>query len=303
MTQPFFRFTFHLIFSSENPNWFDILSLIVTVASIIGAYLTSRYFYKKEKKDSDDDKLKITKAEINLFDNSISELKKDIQIQIDALKDYITKQDFSLSFNPNINVEFLKYIDIKTLYEVKNIEQKIDISIINELLSKLFFLKDFQSLLRNEVQVYIKRYNELEANYYDYKKLLYTEYFKLINKRVESISIVDGKKIGKFHNEDVFIREYDSLRNKVFSDTEIINNESIVSRKLLDEKFIVEVIHICEKFIPEDVDAIEFSSLANNTHSAFTDMEHITEKHINVIESYKELLEKIIEKINLYQKE
>lgn len=302
MNYPIFRFYINFIANESNPNWFDILSLIITVMSIIGAYLTSRFFYKKEKIDSELERKEILNAEINLFENSLIELKKDLLIQIEAINEYLKNEDFSLSLNPNINIEFLKYIDIKSLYKIKNIEEKMNLTIINELLAQLFFLKDFHFLIKDELQVFIKRFNQIERDFFEYKKLLYTDYLKLSNKRAASISFVEENKVCLFHQEDVFIRKYSELINSTFHNAEIIKNEELISRKKLDEKFIYPLIHICKDYIPEDFDSIEISYVANKVHSAFIDMEKITESHFTVINSYKLHLEKIIEKIEIYKK-
>lgn len=61
--------------------------------------------------------------------------------------------------------------------------------------------------------------------------------------------------------------------------------------------FIIKLIKIKHKYLPEDDDAIEIADLGKEVKAAFTDMESITETHFNRMNSRLENLKTVIENI------
>ena len=116
----FFNFQFGS-FSQSTPNWFDWLSLILTLIvsglSILLAYWIAERVYSREKKDRQLEDLEIQDSEIELFKNSISELNSAIQNQIRDIETYKREQNFQLKFHPDIQVDFLQFINVKYLYK------------------------------------------------------------------------------------------------------------------------------------------------------------------------------------------
>lgn len=284
------------------PNWFDWLTLLLTIASIIGAYLVAESVYKREHTDKKKENKELENSQNELLKNNLEEIKKPISKQIDSLKEYIEKKDFRLSFYSEIQVDFLQFISVKDIYKKHDFENKENIKIINRLFTSLYSLYDFRGSLRSEVRTYIEKYNYHEQMFYKYRGLLYTKYFELINLRAENIINESGIKKFSFNDKDKFMTEYTQLRVKTFTDNEIIDKNGLKDRNLLIARFVTPLINIASKYIPEDNNAIEISEISNQVLSAFNDMEHVTEKHMNAIQGHIDSLKSVNEKINEFEK-
>jgi len=123
---------FHCIFNFT-PNWFDWLTLVLTIASIIGAYWVAKTVYDKEKNDKNLQDKELENSENLLFINNLETIQKPITSQIKSLKEYIKSQDFILSFNPEIQVDFLQFINIKDIYKKHGFDNKKNIYECNKL--------------------------------------------------------------------------------------------------------------------------------------------------------------------------
>lgn len=284
------------------PNWFDWLTLLLTIASIVGAYLVSESVYKREQKNKKKENKELENSENELLKNNLEEIKRPILKQIESLNEYMEKQDFRLSFYSEIQVDFLQFISVKDIYKKYDFHNKENIKVINRLFTSLYSLYDFRGSLRSEVRTYIEKYNYHEQLFYKYRSLLYTKYFELCNSRAESIINETGIKKFSFNTKDKFMAEYTQLRGKTFADNEIIDNNGLKDRKLLIERFVKPLIDISAKYIPEDYNAIEINEVSNQVLSAFNDMEHVTEKHMNAIQGHIDSLNSVTEKINEFEK-
>ena len=155
-------------FESDIPGWFDWFSLLISLFffffSIYGGYKISNNIYNREKEDREIEDKKLDLAGFNLFKNSIEQLNSAVKNQEEDILKYIEKQDFSLTFHQNVNVDFLQFIDAKKIYLILGLEHEEK---INSLFKRLYLLNDFRISLRNEVRTYIKRYNELEKEFTD----------------------------------------------------------------------------------------------------------------------------------------
>lgn len=291
-------------FSQASPNWFDWFSLIISVVinaiSILFAYYLGEKVYKREKRDKTQENTEIQLSEIELFKNNISQLKIAIDKQIIDLKEYIEKKDFILTFHPDIQVDFLQFIDIKYLYKNVGVGNSEAIEEINKFMTNLYTLYDFRQSLRDEVRTYNKKYNFHESKFYLYRQLLYTKYYSICNVRAESFIIENGIKKWKFKADDNFMAEYSTLIKNTFADNSIIDNNGLKDRKKLNYNFILPLAIEANKYIPEDSNAIEINDIANQVNSAFIDMESVTEKHFRTIDSYLTNLEMISGKIANY---
>ena len=284
------------------PNWFDWLTLLLTIASIAGAYLVSESVYKREQKNKKRENKELENSENELLKNNLEEIKKSITKQIESLKKYIEKQDFRLSFYSAIQVDFLQFINIKDIYKKYDFDNKENTKVINKLFTSLYSLYDFRGSLRSEVRTYIEKYNYHEQIFYKYRSLLYTKYFELCNLRAENIINEKGIKKFSFNEKDKFMAEFTRLRADTFADKEIIDNNGLKDRKLLIERFVQPLIDIAFKYIPEDYNAIEISEISNQVLTAFNDMKHVTKKHMNAIQGHIDSLENVNEKINEFEK-
>lgn len=284
------------------PNWFDWMTLLLTIASIIGAYLVAESVYKREQSNKKSENKELENSENELLKNNLEEIKKPILMQIESLKEYIEKKDFRLSFYSEIQVDFLQFISVKEIYKKHDFENKINIKVINRLFTSLYSLYDFRGSLRSEVRTYIEKYNYHEQIFYKYRGILYTKYFELCNLRAENIINQNEVKKFSFKVNDKFMAEYTKLRGETFGDNQIIDNNGVKDRKLLIEKFVKPLIEIAAKYIPEDYNAIEISEVSNQVLSAFNDMEHVTEKHMKSIQGYIDSLESVTKKINEFEK-
>lgn len=299
----FFNFQFGE-FNQVTPNWFDwfslISSLIISAASIFLAFYIAERIYKREKIDKEKESSDLQNSEIELFKNNLTELNTAIENQIISLQKYAEEKNFKLTFNQSVQVDFLQFIDIKHLYKKIGFQNIESIEKLNSLMTSLYTLYDFRESLRDEVRTYLKKYNYHESKFYTYRQLLYTKYYSICNLRAESIIFEEGQKKWKFKDEDNFMPEYTKLIIKTLSDKSIIDENGLKDRKKLNEDFIVPLIKIAYKYVPEDFQAIEINDLGNEVNSAFIDMESITEKHFIVIESYLENLKSINTKIKNY---
>ncbi|MES2574703.1 MAG: hypothetical protein V4572_07155 [Bacteroidota bacterium] len=299
----FFNFQFGE-FSQATPNWFDwfslISSLVISATSIFLAFYLAERIYKKEKTDRNTEDLDIQNSEVQLFKNSLTELNSAIEKQIIDLQSYIDNKDFKLIFHSSIQVDFLQFINVKYLYKNAGFNNIEDISSINNLMTSLYTLYDFRESLRDEVRTYLKKYNYHESKFYLYRQLLYTKYFSICNVRAESIIIDEGVKKWKFHDDDKFMPRYTELILKTSQDTSIIDNNGLKDRAKLNSEFVVPLINIAFEYVPEDLNAIEINDIGNQVNSAFIDMESITEKHFNAMESYLSNLQSINSKVKLY---
>lgn len=293
-------------FESIVPGWFDWFSLVITVfvsiISIYGGYKIATVIYNREKKDRKKEDEKLDLAEFNLFKNSLIQLKEAIDNQNKDILDYIQKKDFLLIFHQNVNVDFLQFVNAKKIYLILGVENKDAIEQINDLLKRLYLLYDFRTSLRDEVRTYIKRYNELEKEFYLYRDLLYFEYYGLSNNRAISIKIENERKMWNFKPDDKFMQDYTELIMQTLNNKSIIENNELISRENLNSKFVIEISKISSKYIPEDVDAIHINNLSNKVNAAFINLQKITSSHFKAMESYSKNLKITAEKIETFIK-
>ncbi|QYJ67397.1 hypothetical protein [Flavobacterium litorale] len=297
-----FNFQFGQFAEASSPNWFDwlslILSIIINIIAIYGGFKIAEHIYRREKTDSERDNNQILEIELKLFKNSLSSLKDACGGQLNEIETYIREKDFKLIFYQNVNVDFLQFIDIKSIYRKYGINDDEKIKKINNLLSNLYTLYDFRESLRSEFRTYIEKYNFHESKFYKYREIMYTKHYTLCNKRAIEISIHEGIKKWTFNENDLFMPEYSNLINDTHRNSNIIDDNGLKDRGLLVQMFVIPLLQITAKYIPEDSDAIEVNGIANQVNAAYIDMENVTEKHFTVIESYKDNLSKIIDTIS-----
>lgn len=293
-------------FTDTSPSWFDWFNLLTTslisILSIIGGFWIATKIYSKGRIDKEREEKEIQNLEVKLFKNSLIELSTAIENQIGYLKNYLEKQDFSLTSITGIHSDFLKFINIKYLYKDTGIGKKEEIEKINRLMSSLYTLNDFRISLRHEFRSYLNKYHFHEDKFYSYRKLLYSKYFELCNQRGINFIIKQGVKEWQFSDDDKFMIDYSILRNRIFQDANIISQNSLVNRSELVKKFVVPLIDNSKKFIPEDYNAIEVNDIAIEINSAYMNMEHLTNSHFDVIKSYLSILENIKTEIEEYLK-
>lgn len=273
-------------FENVSPNWFDWLSLvsqlIITATSIYFAYYLGERIYKRDRKNKFEEEKLNVQAENDLFKNNLIELNKNILVQIGFLNEYLTNRDFKLKLTPALQVNFLQFLNLKSVYnqENGNIDQ------INNLLSSLYSIEKITNSLSKELNTYISKFNIQENKFYSYRLAYYKKFFEYSNLRAVDMIVENGVKKWKYADQDKFMIEYAKLRNETIG-----NADGTANRDLLDEKFLLPLIHLANKYIPEDYNAIEIHDIANEAHSAFQNMENLTFIHFKSIESHLKILE------------
>lgn len=299
----FFTFQFGE-FIDSNPDWFDWFSLaissLISMFSVWGGFWIANKIYSKEKKDKIEEEKENQESEVKLFKNSLVQLKSAIENQIQGLNDYLDKMNFSLELHQGLQVDFLQFIDIKYLYKDTGITNQSEIQKINKLLSTLYTISDFRTSLRDEFRTYMEKYGFHEVKFYLYRKLLYTKYFELCYKRSGDFQIIGGVKTWQFSNDDHFMIEYSTLSDKIFIDKEVITENGLNDRKLFIERFVVPLIKLSSKYLPEDYNAIDVNDIANEVNSAYIDIEYVTSTHIQATRSYLTILTDVKEQIENY---
>ncbi|MCB0463894.1 MAG: hypothetical protein KDC81_14440 [Flavobacteriaceae bacterium] len=286
-------------FWSFSQNWFDILSLILTIASLWLAYYLGERGYKRDKRDKAKEQKELVKSEIKLFENNLGQLNLAIDAQLKALKKYKEDKNFSLEFNPDVQVDFLKFIDVKHIYESIGFKNKEGIGKVNSLFAALYSLNDFRHSLRDSVRTYIARYTTLEKSFYLYRKLMYRMLHEICNKRaIDMQPAVGGLNINFGDNH--FARDFFRLNQSVLNNPELLNEHQIVIRSKLIELFIIPLIELSKQHIPLNEDAIEIADMANEVNSAWIDMEVVTESHFHEIEGHINSLEKVQREITAF---
>lgn len=288
-------------FNDSGSSWFDWLSVFISGISILLAYYIAERVYSKEKKDKKKENADLVRSTNLLLENNLRQLNIAIIEQITSLKIYNEEKNFKLTFHPDVQVDFLQFVNIQYIYEGIGYEKVEQIAELNDLMSNLFRLYDFRVSLRSEVRTYLEKYAFFENKFYTYRKVLYGKYFQLCNARGVDFVVEAGVKKWRFDEGDLFMRRYSTLRNTALTNPDIINESGIHDRKAFSEAFLLPIVNeITFDYIPEDISAIEVNDLANESCTAFTDMESITEKHFSTIESYIQNLERISLRITNY---
>ncbi|WP_271769270.1 hypothetical protein [Aquimarina algiphila] len=283
-------------FWSFSQNWFDILSLVLTLLSLWLAYHLGERGYKRDKKDKDKDQKELIKSEVKLFENNLGQLNLAIDSQLKGFNKYKEEQNFSLEFNPDVQVDFLKFIDVKHIYEAIGFKKEDGIGKVNSLFAALYSLNDFRHSFRDSVRTYNSRYVTLEKRFYLYRKLMYRMLHEICNKRAIDIQPAAGGLNINF-GDNHFARDFFRLNQTVLNSPELLDENQIVIRPKLIELFIIPLIELSKQHIPLNADAIEIADMANEVNSAWIDMEGITQSHFGEVEGHINSLEKVRKEI------
>jgi hypothetical protein len=284
-------------FWSFSQNWFDILSLVLTILSLWLAFWLGERGYRRDKKDKAKEEKQLINCEVKLFKNNLEQLLKAVDKQLAALKKYKIDRSFSLEFRAEVQVDFLKFVDVKHVYEQYGYKNQQALDTINELFSSLFAMNDFRHSLRDSVRNYILRYTGFEKGFYLYRKLMYKMMHEIANKRAIDIRPeVGGVQLNFGTNQ--FAQRFFRLIQSVLSNPDLLNADGIVVRPKLIELFIKPSIDLSKQYIPADEDAIQVSDLANEVNSSWINMEVVTTAHFNEIDGHIATLEDVKAKIN-----
>lgn len=287
------------IFWDFSQNWFDVFTLVLTILSLWLAYYLGERGYKRDKKEKAQDQKQLVKTEVKLFKINLEQLLTAINKQLIALNEYKEKQNFSLKYYPDVQVDFLKFVSPKNLYEDIGFGNKEKIDEINELFRLLFGLNDFRHSIKDSLRNYIQRYSEFEKGFYLYRKLMYKMMHEIVNKNIKDI-IPDE---GGFHinfGENEFARQFFKLNQSVLDNPELLDENKNVVRPKLIQLFILPTIELCKPFIPLNPDAIETVDVANEVYSSWINMEQVTTAHFNEIDGHIDILENVKEKITKF---
>lgn len=274
-------------FENNSPGWFDWLSLILTALSIWFAYYLGERTYKRDKDDRAAAEARNVKSENELFINSLQELYNNAELQINFLKEYIENKHFRLKINPNLQVNFLKFINVKILYSERSDQE---ITTLNHLLASLYSNNTVLENLRSELNNFISKYNIHEAKFKNgYRQILYTKFLQFSNLRSVSYRLNAGKTEWAYNADDKFMQEYFKLTlSDIASD-----DGSIANQGKIDRNFLLPIITLAKDYVPRDIIAIEVLDIANDAHSAYIDMTALMDSHFTVIASYLTTLEEM----------
>ena len=282
-------------------NWFDVLTLVLTILSLWFAYYLGEKGYKRDKKDKIKEHKQLIETEVKLFKINLEQLQTEINKQLAALVVYKTEQNFSLKYYPNLQVDFLKFINPKYIYENIGFQNADEINEFNELLSSLYGINDTRQSIKDSLRNYILRYSEFEKGFYLYRKLMYKMMHEIVNRNINDI--VQGE--GGFHinfGTNEFARQFFQLNQSVLENPALIDANGNVIRPKLMEIFILPIIELCKPFIPINPDAIEAADVANEVHSSWINMEQVTKAHFNEIDGHIAILENVRDEITEYLK-
>ena len=284
-------------FWSFTQNWFDILSVVLTLLSLWLAFWLGERGYKRDNKDKAKEHKQLIITEVKLFNNNLDQLLKVIDKQLAALEQYKEAKNFSLQMFPELQVDFLKFVDVKHVFEKFGFNNQENLDVVNELFSNLFAINDFRNSLRDSVRNYISRYTSFEKGFYLYRKLMYKMVHEIMrNRSIDTLSGDGGVHID--FGENHFARDYFRLTQAVLANPDLQNEHGIVIRSRLVELFVRPAIDLSKHFIPLDEDAIQVSDIANEVNSSWINMEVVTAAHFNEIDGHIATLEKTKEKIN-----
>lgn len=277
-------------------SWFDVFTLIITILSLWLAYYLGERGYKRDKKDKAKEQNQLIETEAKLFKINLEQLLNAINKQLIALNDYKEKQNFSLKYYPDVQVDFLKFVNPKNLYENIGFQDKEKIDKINALFRSLFGLNDFRLSIKDSLRNYILRYSEFEKGFYLYRKLMYKMTQEIVNKNINHIIPAEGG----FHinfGENEFARLFFNLNQAVLGNPDLFDENNIVIRPQLINLFILPTIELCKPFVPINTDAIEAVDVANEVYSSWINMEKVTTAHFNEIDGHIDILENVKENI------
>ncbi|QGK73194.1 hypothetical protein [Flavobacterium sp. SLB02] len=280
-------------------NWFDVLTLVLTILSLWLAYWLGEKGYKRDKKDKLDEQKQLIATEVNLFKINLEQLLEAISNQLTALEDYKVKQNFSLKYYPDLHVDFLKFINPKFIYEHIGFQNANQINEFNELLRSLYGLNDIKLSIKDSVRNYILRYNELEKGFYLYRKLMYKMMHEIVSRNIDDLIPVEGGFQINFGTNE-FARQFFQLNESVLENPELLDENKQLIRPKLIELFVLPTIEICKQFIPINADAIEVADVANEVNSSWVNMETITNAHFNEIDGHIAILENVRDEITEY---
>jgi|TARA_R100000501_G_C2627218_1_gene121097 hypothetical protein len=287
-------------FWSFTQNWFDILTLVLTLLALWLAFWLGERGYRREKRDKNNEEEEIESLEHKLFTNNLIQLKSSIDKQVSALKEYKEKEDFSLTFISTVQVDFLQFINIKNIYKKYGFYDKEKLDKINDLFKELYQLYDFRESLRNSVRNYISRYTDLEPGFYRYRKIMYRNFFEIYHINIKDKVVNEDGSYKYLIEDNPFVNEFIPFIGRIHKDGDLKDkNGNLIRGKLID-KLIDPLITICGKYIPEESSAIEILDIANEVKSAWINMEAITNGHFNEIEGHISLLNSVNSKIEVF---
>lgn len=275
--------------SDSVPNWFDWLSLgfslIVSIFSIIGAFLLGERNYKRDKKNREEENSEKIKSQKKLFRDNLEYIKEIMSNQIDDLKKY--KETLKFSINPSIEIDFLKYVDVASLYKDNDRNE------VNKLLSVLYQLYGFSTTLTSNIKFFRDFYQRAESDFLKgHTEVFLYQSTKLINKKGIDIDKEIKDEFMKSYLEIVFRYRKDlvSLQNK-----KIDNN--VIYKHLLELNFLISM------YVLSDKDIEELAIHTNNALLCYKEILDTKNAHFQSIDNFIKYLEdriKVIRDVKPY---
>ncbi|MDR1792319.1 MAG: hypothetical protein LBR36_02600 [Bacteroidales bacterium] len=266
----------------------DALTFVAAIIGVFCAYCVANYIYKKESRDREKENKLLQEADNQFFNDNVCNTKKMIEQQIEYLKQYEQDRNSMLTVILELRTDYLQYIRVHNIYKQHQKKENGSTEIIYKLFSKLASLSSSQVFLQQKHQYYINKYNEYEKLFFLYRQLLYFKYYELWNKR--SI-LTEGNATCDI--ADSFLKHYSELQHKTLNNPQIIDDNQMKDRKLLVSEFVLPLLVLSAKYIPNDIDAIEINQIGQDVNFAFIEMETIEKDYLAANATYMKYLQEI----------
>ena len=277
---------------SFTQNWFDILTLLLTLFSLWFAYYLGNLAYRNDKRDKKEEHDALLNQEIDFLKFNLKELLPVIEKQANNLKTYKEDTSSKLIVEERLQTNFISSVDLKNVFEFYGYENKKQNKIINELFTSLSAVETFRSFLQDSARNFISIYLRFQEGFYKYRKITYKKLFETVNQRQANIAPGDV---------DVFLDGYYNIVKKIMQDTSISTPTGLDRPKFM-KKCIAPLIQLCQHHIPNDQDAVEVLDLADEVNQSWVNMNSVEGAHKNEIQGLINSLEKAQKSIKEFLK-
>ncbi|MFJ1474790.1 hypothetical protein ACILE9_11080 [Capnocytophaga cynodegmi] len=267
-------------------NWESIITILISVLAI---YCPYKIEVNRKKKEEDE----LIKTDNELFKESLSILKTELSSQIDFLENYLENKEYKLSINPSLQIDFLKFIDLKSIYKKNKEEDKK--KQLNNLISALYSLSQFNESLIRTFESFLKRYGAFEITFLSkYRKVIYDRCYEITKNYSEIPESPDSIII-----EDEFVSQYFSISNQF--NEKVADEKGKADRKKIAEE-LFKLMELSAKYLFKQDEAIEINKLANEAYTAYIEMKNVEQIHNREVESHLKILKKAEKEISEYLK-
>lgn len=278
-------------FWSFNQNWFDILTIILTLFSLWFAYYLGNLAYRNDKRVKKEEHDELLNQEIDFLKFNLTELLRVIEDQVSNLKTYKKDTNSRLGIEERLQTNFMSSVDLKNVFEFYGYENEEQNKTINELFTSLSAIETFRNFLQDSVRNFISNYFRFQEGFYIYRKIIYKKLFETVRRRQinnpQLSTIINAPLFG----EDHFAKTYFFIVRTTLRDT-TISTPTGLNREKFMTNCITPLLELCQDHVPEDQDAIEVLDLADEVNQSWINMNILERAHKNEIQGLINSLEK-----------